>query len=103
MNDQPLVCMPDAINKQQQHRHDALFATITGAVQTVHETPNGYQLVLPIAMTSPAAEFITLERLCCPFLEFTLQVAPGSDTVCLTLSGREGVKDFLRGLIEQMA
>jgi hypothetical protein len=41
-------------------------------------------------------EFISLERLCCPFLGFALEVEPESGPVWLRLTGREGVKAFVR-------
>lgn len=43
-----------------------------------------------------AAEFITLERLCCPFLSFQLAVAEEKGPLWITLTGPEGVNDFLR-------
>jgi len=43
-----------------------------------------------------AAEFITLERLCCPFLTLALEVERERGPLWLKLTGREGVKPFLR-------
>ena len=43
-----------------------------------------------------AAEFIALERLCCPFLNFGLEIKAEGGPVWLRLSGREGVKAFIR-------
>jgi hypothetical protein len=43
-----------------------------------------------------AAEFMTLERLCCPFLTLTLEVERERGPLWLTLTGREGVKPFLQ-------
>jgi len=43
-----------------------------------------------------AAEFISLERLCCPFLRFSLEVEPEGGPIWLRLTGREGVKAFIR-------
>jgi hypothetical protein len=39
------------------------------------------------------AEWVTLERLCCPFLTFALVMQPGSDR--LELTGSQGVVEFL--------
>ena len=36
------------------------------------------------------------ERLCCPFLTFTLEVSPERGPLLLRLTGAEGVKDFIR-------
>ena len=46
-------------------------------------------------------EFATLERLCCPFLRFRLELAPGGGPFTLTLSGpppgaKEVLAHFLR-------
>lgn len=42
-----------------------------------------------------AAEFISLERLCCPFFGFALDVAPEGGALWLSLTGRDGVKPFI--------
>ena len=42
------------------------------------------------------AEFVTLERRCCPFFDFTLEVAAGPGRVRLTIGGGPEVKEFLR-------
>ena len=41
------------------------------------------------------AEFITLERTCCPFFQFGLEVELGADSAWLQITGPEGVKPFL--------
>ena len=43
-----------------------------------------------------AAEFIALEKLCCPFLSFSLEVEAENGPVSLKLTGRDGVKAFVR-------
>lgn len=52
--------------------------------------PNGTGLITKLA------EFISKERLCCTFLEFTLRIGPNEQPVLLTLTGPEGTKEFLR-------
>src|SRR5215471_8461622 len=47
-------------------------------------------------MIHDAAEFITLERLCCPFYDFALESEREGGPVWLTLTGREGVKEFAK-------
>jgi hypothetical protein len=42
------------------------------------------------------ANFITLERICCPFLNFRISVSADSDEIELALIGNEDVKAFLR-------
>jgi len=43
-----------------------------------------------------AAEFITLERLCCPFFEFELIAEKADGSMWLRLKGGDGVKDFIK-------
>jgi hypothetical protein len=41
------------------------------------------------------AEWIELERRCCPFLEFKIELPAAGASIVLHLSGGEGVKEFL--------
>ena len=41
------------------------------------------------------AEWIALERKCCPFFRFRLDVKGKDDIVDLSLQGSEGVKKFI--------
>lgn len=67
------------------------------SVQSKHELPDGDAFELPndsdVLLTS--AEFISLERLCCPFFGFELQVEREGGSVWLSLRGRDGVKQFI--------
>lgn len=63
----------------------------------VEELPDGYVFRLPTdtETIARAGQFISRERLCCPFFRFQLAVDPDRSSVRLTLSGDEGVKRFL--------
>jgi hypothetical protein len=39
--------------------------------------------------------FVSNERLCCPFLEFGITIAPANGPVWLRLTGPEGTRAFL--------
>jgi len=43
-----------------------------------------------------AAEFVALEKLCCPFVRFLLEMPEDGGPLRLDLTGREGVKELLR-------
>ena len=67
-------------------------------LEEIRELTDGYEFRLaddPHTITR-LAEFISLERLCCPFLNFALDIKPERGPVWLRLSGREGVKAFIR-------
>ena len=48
----------------------------------------------------PNAEDLSMERLCCPFMRFTIEIEPQQAPFWLHLTGPEGVKDFLRMAFE---
>lgn len=50
----------------------------------------------PLAPQNEVTEFVRRERLCCPFLAFTLEVSPDRGPLLLRLTGAEGVKDYIR-------
>jgi hypothetical protein len=66
-------------------------------VQDRSELPDGYAYTLDTKkITLPeVAEWITMERLCCPFLTFQLDVK-GNGESALTLRGPQGAKAILR-------
>jgi hypothetical protein len=68
----------------------------------VRELADGYALRLPAenGMILSVAEFITLERMCCPFFSFELEVGRDEGALWLKLTGREGVKEFLKSMLE---
>lgn len=94
----PIACDMSAIEPAQRARHVANGRQLFGAVSEIRELPDGYDFRLsgdPETLVK-AAEFVSLERLCCPFLGFALEVGPEGGPVRLRLTGREGVKAFIR-------
>lgn len=93
-----LVCDLTAIAPAEREPHVATIKQVLASVQEVRELPQGYALrLLPdSAVLLKATEFILRERLCCPFLNFALELEAGSGPCWLRLTGPEGVKEFLR-------
>jgi hypothetical protein len=94
----PIACIPDALTAEQQARWMDVGPQLYAAVQEVQELPDGYAFRLPsdAAMLLLVAEDLNFERLCCPFLRFTLDIAPNGAPFWLHFTGGEGVKAFLR-------
>ena len=94
----PIACIPDALTAEQQQRWMEVGSQLYAAVQEVQELPNGYAFRLPsdAEMLLLAAEDLNFERLCCPFLRFTLDIEPNGGPFWLRFTGGEGVKAFLR-------
>jgi hypothetical protein len=66
-------------------------------VQEIHSLNDGYALRFtpePGRCTA-AAEFMVLERLCCAFLTFHLELEREGGPLWLRMTGREGVEPFL--------
>ena len=85
-----------AMNAGQRARHHALAAELKSGVQGILELPDGLAFKLPAASWFAAAEFVSLESLCCPFLRFRLELAEAGKEVLLSLTGPAGVREFLR-------
>ncbi|HEX8149330.1 MAG TPA: hypothetical protein VF591_19260 [Pyrinomonadaceae bacterium] len=94
----PLACDMGAIEPGRRGRHVANAGELFRAVEEVRELPGGYAFRLPASPDTlhKLAEFVSLERLCCPFLGFVMEVEPEGGPVWLRLTGREGVKAFIR-------
>ncbi len=96
--ERPIICRLDAFTAPQARRHKGLWGQIERRVAAIEEQEEGYRIRFPLddGLFVLLAEFVTLERLCCPFLDFAIELMPVQDIMHLTLSGGEGVKEFLR-------
>ena len=94
----PLVCNMDVFTSAEREAHILATTQLIQAVQNVREVENGYELVFPneTQFISRIAEFIANERLCCPFLKFTLEVSSSTEPLSLAITGRAGTQEFLR-------
>src|SRR3981081_1891449 len=93
----PLACDMTAIAPEQRGAHLATIKKLFGAVESHRELPNGYTFRLPdkpdVLLT--AEEFLSLDRLGCPFFGFGIEVEREGGAVWLSVTGREGVKPFI--------
>lgn len=93
-----IACNLKAISASERPRYNDLMKRLRAAVRSRRELPDGYALRLDSkAITlSEVAEWMSLERLCCPF--FTLQLSASGNEAdwLLKLTGPEGVKAFLQ-------
>ena len=93
----PLVCNLSAMSAEQRKRHEqAVQRFFTQSVQETKELPDGFAFRSDGANFLLAAEFISLERLCCTFFNFTLTLDAASPSFWLYIRGPEGVKAFLQ-------
>jgi hypothetical protein len=93
----PLACELNAISAGDRPRYDELRRMLGAAAVGKRELSDGIAIKISTERMTLAqlAEWISFERKCCPFLEFTIDVAPKSGPVWVSLTGRAGVKEFL--------
>jgi hypothetical protein len=103
IEDIPIACDPHALSAEQQERWMIVGKQMYSAIEEIRELPGGYAFRLPgtAEMLIIIAEDLTMERLCCPFLHFTLEVERTGEPFWLSFTGGEGAKAFLRVSFEE--
>lgn len=91
------ACNLEAISAAERPRYNELVKRIGAAIRDRRETSSGYafELESKIVTLPEAAEWIVMERLCCPFLTLQLSAAGNQTGWTLTLTGPEGVKPLI--------
>jgi hypothetical protein len=89
------ACELGVFDAAQQQRHDDLQRRFAAVVEERRALPNGFAFRLHADAETfvGAAEWITLDRLCCPFMEFRLEWKGGESW--LSITGGDGVKEML--------
>lgn len=93
-----LACDLNAFDAAQRARHSALLGELRARRLDVREVADGYAFSYPAESETivKLAEWVSLERLCCPFLDFSLDIEAGATRLRLTIGGGSDVKAFLR-------
>ncbi len=91
-----VACRANALDKAQRQRQQALLDTVRRTIVAKQELSDGLALSFPgdAVVFLQLAEWISLERPCCPFLAFALEWKQ-EDSVSVRLTGQPGVKDFI--------
>lgn len=94
----PFACDMSAITPADRQQHVATINAVFGAVQEVRELADGFafRLMNEEAILMQVAAFMAKERLCCPFFGFRIEMEPEGGPLWLTMTGREGVKPFIK-------
>jgi len=93
----PIACQLNVFSPEERQRYQTVRKRIEAAVIRIVEVENGYVFHLPDddAMLATVAEWIALERRCCPFFEFTVSVGGSDPSIRVALTGSPEVKQFL--------
>lgn len=97
----PIACDLAAIDEEQRGAHRRAAEAVFEAIVAVDELPDGYAFRFPsdTDVIARAGAFIARERLCCPFFNFVLEVERDGGPGWLKLTGREGVKEYVRDTV----
>lgn len=92
-----LACNLGAISAADRLRYAILAKRVKAAISDPRELPGGYVFTIGAAeMSLPdLAEWVSFERLCCPFLTFQIEVSGREAVWRMTLTGPTGVKSIL--------
>ncbi|MBM3182388.1 MAG: hypothetical protein FJZ86_18895 [Chloroflexi bacterium] len=103
-NNDLFACIVNAIPPEEREPHFELTRRLFQASLRVVEIENGFTFLFSNQTDTlfKLFEFIRLERLCCPFLGFTVDIRPNSDQVWLSLTGEEGIKLFIKSEIDEL-
>jgi len=94
--DEQFVCRLDVMDEAQRARHAAVLEALGQSLIETRELDDGFAFCYPPESLLLTAEFISRERLCCPFFNFKLELAADGEPLWLYLTGPEGVKAFLQ-------
>jgi hypothetical protein len=91
-------CNVKALNPIERTRHNQLTEKLLAARKATVETETGYELQYsPADVTvTEIAEWVIAESKCCPFFDFHIDLENAGKLICLRLTGKEGVKEFIR-------
>jgi hypothetical protein len=101
----PISCRLNALTPAERDRSRRLRTEFIEHITEVKGMADGFDLTYdgdPKTFAT-VAEWITLERRCCPFLNFTLSWSRGEGThPTLSLTGPKGTKEFLASVIAEL-
>jgi hypothetical protein len=95
-----IACDPTAVPAEEREQWIAAGKQVYASVQDMQELPKGYAFTLApdSAMLLTLAQYVANERLCCPFLQFTIEIGAQGSPFRLHLTGGTGVKEYIRSV-----
>ena len=92
-----VACEPAALTRDELQRHLATSMELFAATDEIRGLPDGWAVRMPDTPDtfSKLADFLMLNRLCCPQLRQRIVVEPRWGPIWLELTGPEGTKPAL--------
>jgi hypothetical protein len=94
----PIACNLNGLSEAERHESRDLLERMGKAIVHVDELSAGYALRIDETRLSLSAltRWVDLERRCCPFFHFDIEVMPNGAGTRLQLTGADGVKEFIQ-------
>jgi hypothetical protein len=91
------VCNLGVMNQEERARYKALSRKLMGAGEERRELDNGYAFRLATQKISlvEIADWIAMERRCCPFFNLQIEAQPNDGPIWLRMTGGSGIKQFI--------
>jgi hypothetical protein len=91
-------CNIKALTAEERARHKIMTEKLMARRAEIVETEKGYEFQFSPKDVSvgEVADWVVLESKCCPFFDFHIDLENEGRLVCLRLTGREGIKAFIR-------
>ena len=99
-----IACDPDAVPAEVREQSIAAGRRVDASVQDMRELPMGYTWAYTVTLAPDSvlvrtlANYLASERLCCPFLHFTVDIEANGGPFRLQLTRGPGVKDDIRSV-----
>jgi hypothetical protein len=96
-----ISCDFTAMDDEQRERYRALRRRLGDDFQEARELEDGYAFrhSSEADVLVALAEYVSLERLCCPFFDFAIEVGREGGEVWLRMTGPEGAKGILEAAV----
>lgn len=98
-NESPFYCNINALSVAERAHKKQIGEKMAASQVERIELPNGYAYRYRPGGVSlvELADWVDSERRCCPFFDMTIETEREGGPVWLKITGREGVKQFIRG------
>ncbi len=98
--DLPIACALSDPNEIEGRRR--AIKEIFAGIRDRKELSDGYEFIFPgdDEWAARLMQFVSMERKCCPFLQFELAFEQGCGPIHVTLRGGAGVKEFIAEWVE---
>ena len=92
----PIACAPLAIPAEERSAHFTLGRELLARRRLSKQLlDDGYVFTFAIEDLLDVARFVANERLCCPFMTFTLEIPHSGEPMSLRITGPIGTRDVI--------